>query len=1401
MERAFQSIVIGIEEYDDPSWKTLPGVSQTAARVAKALGGEPLPLPDGGGKNETPRTLKEAIKQIPERATLFVHWIGHGVTAGDQHYLICNDSPPPNSLDGFEAVASGELGRILANSRAERVVVVLDTCFSGEGAGNLSQRYRDSLAKQLDRDGWERVVCVIASSHPLDKAVAGRFSQGLADALEHPDQHLKWSKADQYIDPEKLAVAVKGLLGDANKAIHPRFSKEGIGQDIIPNPIYKPEAGNADIETSRRLEGLFGEEAHFNLASRGIETGEAGYFFSGRRGSQEQIISWLNGRHASLMVVTGPPGSGKSALLGRIVTLSVPEVRTEVEKAGGLAKEDPVPPDNAVDVAVHAKGKNVFQVATTLGHSVGLDRQIVDQPGITDVVSAIEQTSERRTVIIDALDEAGGEQAQRIANEIIRPLANLPNVRLLVGTRRSLDGGLIAEGEPKHGRLVKAFGTGADILDLENEQETQADIAEFVAKRLRAVTDDQRGSDAWIDTAAAKVAAAADGSFLYARLVARSLQAAPNVQLGSMPADASAAFVQDIAARFPDDQKRVSDMLRALAFSLGLGLSRAVWADVATALDVPGVTYDDDDIIWMLSHVGSYIVETTVVTDGIGQAVYRLIHQALADHLQSGVTKAHARIVDSLCRGFQGEAWLGADPYLRRHLVNHAVLADQELRHLASKEDLEGISLVDRLFATPGVLAISEPASVLSSRENLLSEQARSIMNVYMLAAVDLSGRPSAERWALLHLLALMQGDESLSQAWQPPSSSPWRCSWARTKPVTPHLTLVGHGRGVQYVTMGKSEGRTIIVSGSGGTVRLWDAKSRAPIGNPLTGPMLEVTIVAMGEVEGRTVIVAGSGGGTLRLWDAKDGRPIGDHRHGISVTSVAVGEVDGRAVIVSGGDDQTVRLWDPKDGAPIGEPLSGHQSWVSSVALGMVDGRVVLVSSGWDGTVRLWDAKAGTSIGEPLIGHEGSVNSITLDEVDGRALIVSGGSDGTIQLWDAGAGKSIGDPFLGHEGSVNAVTLDEVDGRAVIVSGGSDGTVRLWDAKDGGMFGEPLIGHEGEVRSIVLGEVEGRAVIVSGGDDGTVRMWDVKDCTAITNPLTGHNSGVSSIDLGEVDGRAVIVSGDDDGTVRLLDSKDGTMIGNPLTGHDGGISSVALGKVDGRAVIVSGSIDRTVRLWDAVDGTAIGNPLNHGVWVTSLALGEVNGRAVIVSGSGQNVNLWDANGQTPIGDPLTGHQFAVFTVALGKVDSRAVIASGGGDRTLRLWDAMNGTPIGNPLTGHESGVSSVVFGEVDGRAVIVSGDDDGTVRLWDAMDCSAIGNPLTGHDCGVSSIVLGEIAGRSVIVTGSKDRTVRFWDLKTSATLARLHVAHGVMALALESADRLAIATKRGIIMIELRH
>ena len=129
---------------------------------------------------------------------------------------------------------------------------------------------------------------------------------------------------------------------------------------------------------------------------------------------------------------------------------------------------------------------------------------------------------------------------------------------------------------------------------------------------------------------------------------------------------------------------------------------------------------------------------------------------------------------------------------------------------------------------------------------------------------------------------------------------------------------------------------------------------------------------VAVGQLDGRPVVVSGSHDRTVRVWDAATGTPLGDPFTGHTdyVTAVAVGQLDGRPVVVSGSHDRTVRVWDAATGTPLGDPFTGHTDWVNAVAVGQLDGRPVVVSGSHDRTVRVWDAATGTPLGDPFTGH-----------------------------------------------------------------------------------------------------------------------------------------------------------------------------------------------------------------------------------------------------------------------------------------------------------------------------------------------------------------------------------------------------------------------------------------------
>jgi hypothetical protein len=123
--------------------------------------------------------------------------------------------------------------------------------------------------------------------------------------------------------------------------------------------------GPAEVVEERRWRLSRSDAAkHFELATRGIEVPEQGWFFSGRKRLLLELVDWLSTAEHGVRIVTGPPGARKSAVMGRLATLSDAQYRQEAIDAGVVKEgEDVIPPVRAIDVAVHAKGKTLDDCA------------------------------------------------------------------------------------------------------------------------------------------------------------------------------------------------------------------------------------------------------------------------------------------------------------------------------------------------------------------------------------------------------------------------------------------------------------------------------------------------------------------------------------------------------------------------------------------------------------------------------------------------------------------------------------------------------------------------------------------------------------------------------------------------------------------------------------------------------------------------------------------------------------------------------------------------------------------------------------------------------------------------------------------------------------------------------
>jgi len=1118
---------------------------------------------------------------------------------------------------------------------------------------------------------------------------------------------------------------------------------------------------------------------HWRPRARGVGIdSERGWRFRGRAAALTRFASWLDRPQPDrrVLVVTGSPGVGKSAVLGRIVTTADAGIRASLppDDRGVLASV------GSVSCAVHAKGKTALEVAEEIARAAST--RLPGAPGhlapaLLDVLN--DRPGRRFNVIIDALDEAASPaQARAIIDSVVLPLAetcSAAGAQVAVGTRREDDGG----------DLLDRFGSAMDRLDLDDEDYfEEEDLADYALACLQLAGDERPGNPYADDTVAlplaAYIASMSRQNFLIAGLIARShgmndeTPAGPaRIRTGATVRSALAEYLQRLA---PVGGTPAADLLTALAFAEAPGLPAGLWQLAVKTLYRANAS-PDDLARFARSFGANFLVETTGAPDPSQPAdgpVYRLFHQALNDALLRDREETAARADDErlLARAFMalGRAgqWKDAPDYLLRSLPGHT---------------REG-GLADELFTDDAYLLHADLSRLLQVADDASSLRGRSRVRLLRLTPQAITSTP-AERAALFSVTEALEdlGVSYRSSRWQ----APYYAEWAAAKPRSERIFFKGHQGGIWSVCAVTIGGRALLASGgSDGTVRLWDPRSgeQAAVLEGHRGAVWSVCAVTIG---GRVLLASGGSDGTVRLWDplSRTQTTVAETGQG-GVTAVCTVEVDGRVLLASGSFDGTVRLWDPRS---TDQPLVReiHRDGVWSLCSIEIGGRALLASGGTDGTVRLWDPYSHTQA-TVLEGHQGVLTAVCAVEVGGRALLASGGSDGTVRLWDPRS--RVQDSVLETlQDGVWAVCPVRVDRRALLASGGTDGTVRLWDPRSRTQAGV-FQGHQGGVWAVCAVTVGGRALLASG-DDGTVRLWDPggdqQPAVSASDP-----GGVTAVCAVEIEERALLASGGTDGTVRLWDPRSRTQAA-VLAGHVGRVYAVGGIAVGGRALLASGSFDGTVRLWDPRSGEQVSilRTRQDGVWAVCSV--EADGRILLASGGDDGtVWLWDpySGEHTAI---LEGHRGEVTALCAVQVGGRALLASGGSDGTVRLWDPRSRTQA-TVLVGHQGRVTALCPLTVDHRSVLASGGGDGTVELWDPRSGERA-TVLDGHQGRVTALCPLTVDHRSVLASAGGE-AVRLWDPRSGACMATVPTHHAALGLA-EVGDSLAIGLYRGILVI----
>ncbi|MEU6065876.1 MULTISPECIES: caspase family protein [Streptomyces] len=1308
-----------------------------------------------------------------------VYLAGHGEVLDNGEYVLLTSDTDPDDL--YDALLPSTLARkILAGTKVRRLLLMLDTCFSGQGGNELV-----SAMAKLKND-WreeEAGLAVVTSAQPRELAQTGAFPELFGEAVT--------SLATAGYSPDQLAL---DAVVNATRTNPKRPDFQHIGLEIIgltgeiphflPNAKHTPRLSHTDLALQQAAEwdeqdGRRDVEFRTRLLRRAMghsDEGRVGWWFSGRHRALEDITAWLgelpDERPAS--VVTGGPGSGKTAILGLLAAVSDPEYRRTVPLASlGLAGRQ-LPRERAVRTAVYAQNLTDQQVVRALAAALRLP-PVESVADLLNHLNAAPEPSRPQVILIDGLDEA--VTPETLCGQVLRPLAELAGrqVRLLLGTRP---------------HLLPSLGLRReDHIDLDAPR--YADPQAVLAYTVRNLLDAHLDSP-YVDcdndrlrAVARAVAAAAGHSFLVARITAGTLAASrtlPDPQDASwrrsLPRAAADAMHSDLHQRFGADRAgTVLDLLRPLAYAEGQGLPwEDIWAPIASELSGTA-RYTNQDIHRLRRDAGAYVVEA--VEDG--RSVYRLYHEAMAEYLRQGqdAAAAHGAFTRALRRavpyGLDGSRdWGRAHPYALRHLATHAVAA----------------GLLDTVLADPDYLAHADSDLLAPHLLRAESDTARLHAAIY-LASIDVHRGLDAEgRRQILAVNAARFNDPTAvaafngrlaDAAWAPVGASGSQVSGSAR-----HV-CVGHGRTVDAVGCAELNGRPIAVSGGwDNTVRIWDLTTGRAVGEPLTGHNGKVRALGCTELEGRPVAVTASDDRTVRIWDLAAGRPVGEPLtgHRDSVKHLSCAELEGRPIAVTGSDDGTVRVWDLTSGRPVGAPIPAADA-VSTLTCGVLHGRPVAVVASAPGRLRVWDLVSRKDLG--ALPDERYIWPVSLacTTLGDRPVVVGGTHEGKLHIWDLETHRHLAE-WQGQNDWTPSLVCTVLDGRTVAIAAAGSSGVQIWDLSTHQQVEPSLRGHTYQVQSVALSTTtSGEPVAVTGSIDGTVRVWDLSPRQVVGSPVDGHTNRIGSMDLTTRDDRPVLLTGSMDSTVRAWDLA--TCL--PLRGIVRG-GSVSCSVLDGHPVAVTSDLG-DLMVWD-IGGDLITSrrvPFNEPLQGHACTV--LDGRPVAVGvSSDSQVWMFDcAAGEFEILFTLDRPDNVVRPIVTFTVlDGRQVAVIGSIDETLWIWDLAARHPIADlRVPGYRGG--PLVCTTLDERPVAVTAAKGNAVQVLDLATRRAVARPMTGHTDYVTALACAELDGRAVAASGSRDGMVRIWDLQSGSASAVIRIPGRCQALALHESGYLACA------------
>jgi WD40 repeat protein len=1295
----------------------------------------------------------------PNQRELMAHWREARTEARDEplivHFSGHGHAPEKGSL--YLAVQGSEYDRpetcvdfdtLLRDVRSGGpVLFLLDVCGGGRAVAlQFGPRLVDGSLNKLSGRGL--MTWVIAACPADSQTHEARFSHATAEVLKRLARNeLDVPRDHEHVPVPTLAAAIQKELGRHGQWVVGTPHEEAV---LDPPPFFRNPSYGSAVDTSflARLEAHLWEffpgiRHGFDLrhfATRAAGSSDANnLLFSGRSTQLRRIAAWLDdpeGVPERLLVITGGPGTGKSALLGVTVCAVHPKLK-DLRGRVTSRLQDRFLPKRRPMLAVHARQLTVQQITDVLRRQLrslgagGADRGEAEfgSTASADTEELFEElrVAEPVIVVLDALDEAVDPAG--VLDELLIPLSGtgqgdpVPGCRVMIGTRPWWST------FPDLGHIVRSRPDALVDLDQQDAKELAEDLKLYLELLLD--KDDCYGPPT--ARAIADRFAAATAPFLMANLYAdhlvREWKAGRRLMdqeiIDNLPGDIKAMFALH-KATLVHDNPWIGPVLAVLGRGQGQGMPLELIhaAALAHAPDsgATGLRPRLEETREALNEAAFYLRTTPE-----DRPLYRYFHQELSDQMAEAADPEVIlrAMLDTVSLTSEGTPdWAGAAPYVLRHAADHAADVSREA--------------VDELIEDPSFLVHADPSTIGRALSSPGTDRARLAAAVYRASAHLHRNHDPATRRRLLAVDAARYGARDIVRSLTDGApAGDWRPRWAtgsRAHPALGH-TFLGHTKQINDVLCHRFGGRLLTVTaGHDQKLLVWDMETGTGVGEPLAGHEGTVWALVPSEVDGTPVVVSAGNDATLRVWDPVTGAAVGRPwtGHDGSVWSLTSTTLKGQPVVVSGGNDGTLRVWDPTTGMAVGRPWTGHDGSVSSLTSTTLKGQPVVVSGGNDGTLRVWDPTTGMAVGQPWTGHSSHVSSLACSTVQGRPVLVSAGAEGTVRAWDLTSRQSLGTLQATANSMSVALACTSVDGNKVAVVSDDYHNLVIWDLAALEVVGTPLAGHTRAVTAVACATSGGRPVAVSGSKDHSVRVWNLAaDLSSESMRRPGHAMRINAVDILQRGDRPFVVTAASDRKALLWDLATGEPGGELLTGHVHQINTVAVTTIAGRQAVITGSEDRTIRTSDAATGECLD-----------------------VLGQSREVHT----------DPE-----GVKAIACGQLDGRPVAVAGSHNGVVRAWDLTDG---GHPRTlyvpslrnSSDQRVKAIACGHLDGRPVAVAGSHNGVVRAWDLTDGRPLLDPLILKGRTVAAITLVALDDGLVAAVGSYDGTVTRWHLGTGA-------------------------------------